>query len=163
MNIYCYNLESTIPKSNLIGLDGVEECTDAFKEFVAHLKIDFKQCTTIEEADVAFVPFQNFRIPTAKQPLSMAAAWEKITPMLRLLDQVPHFTLFTYVLYQQDLHCIPSKVRVVAFESEVTTRSGDPRRVDNEVDRFCLAKQIRPFLMRAGWLGRTVRIHMFLG
>ncbi len=104
-----------------------EECTTVQDLFLSELKLC--SCDSIDDADIAFFPlmlgsaFQHQRSPhtvLSSRP-NLQYEWRtKWSKLIQKSDQVQHFVLLSYVLYNVNLSFIPSNFIILCNETEVT-------------------------------------------
>jgi hypothetical protein len=142
MKLYIYNLEEldSILKENVLNIPPE---MDLFNLFCFQLKNFYSIVSNIEEADIAFIPIDyvkliyvnNERIfkslpenlpikpPTFGSKYKKDIIdffWKNYIEKHIKNKQIPHFILYTYVLFEVDFDDIPENIYIISYEKDIT-------------------------------------------
>jgi hypothetical protein len=115
MKIFIYNIEYDDRK-----VLSFEECTETENFINLYLRNKHTIVNDINKADVAFIPVWNASLRYTHPSLHRTLWVESVIPQLHLNSNIPHFTTWCYVLYNENIDFIPSYIKVWAYEAEVT-------------------------------------------
>lgn len=114
MKLYTYKFKYDNRKVNKF-----EECVETERYLSMHLG-HWTSTDVLEEADVAFIPLWNASLRYTHPALHRTEWKRTVEPLLKLESGIPHFTIWAYVLWDEDFSYIPKQVAIWAFESEVS-------------------------------------------
>lgn len=142
MKVYIYNLEEldSILKENVLNIPPE---MDLFNLFYFQLKNFYSIVSNIEEADVAFIPIdyvkliyvnnkQIFKSLPKNLPLKpppfgskykkdiIDFFWKTYVKKHIKNKPIPHFILYSYVLFEIDFDNIPENVYIISYEKNIT-------------------------------------------
>ena len=96
-----------------------EECVRT-EELIAQHLATWPTTDTLEDADIAFVPMWNASLLHTHPALHKTAWNSTVKPLLRLDLDIPHFTVWAYALFHEDLSYISKHIAIWAFESQMS-------------------------------------------
>jgi hypothetical protein len=142
MKLYIYNLEEldSILKENVLN---VPPEMNLFNLFCFQLKNFYSIVSNIEEADIAFIPIdyvkliyvnneQIFKSLPENLPIKPPTFgskykkdfidffWKGYIKKHIKNKPIPHFILYTYVLFEVDFDDIPENVYIISYEKDIT-------------------------------------------
>ncbi len=145
---YRYGPEAPLP--------GFEECTAAETAFREQIE-RFYQASSLDNADIAFIPvraaslFYSFGCDQRKFEKYVTENYLNHIAPRHTRRKIPHFLIFSYVLVGVDFSFIPSDIKILAYESEVTELNSAQLRDNGCGDRVITIPYIlgdQPFFSR---------------
>ena len=126
VNIFIYDLpelDSICPKIKLSAE------MDLFDLFLNQIKNNYNLVSNIEKSDIAFIPINFVKIiyyyenpPTfgIKYKADIIDFYWKLIENKIVKNNIPHFILYSYVLFELDFSNIPSNIYILSYEKKVT-------------------------------------------
>jgi hypothetical protein len=114
MKVYTYQFRYDDRK-----VGSFEECVET-EAYISRELGAWTSTDVLEEADIAFIPLWNASLRYT-HPSLHKNEWDRtVKPLLKLDSGIPHFTIWAYVLWNEDLSYIPEQVTIWAYESEMS-------------------------------------------
>ena len=126
-NIFIYDLPEI---DNICAKLDLPPEMNLFNSFLNEIKNNYNVVSNIEEADLSFIPIDFVKIIYAYKNLPTFGVsykfdlieyfWKLIENKLYKNTTVPHFILYSYVLFEIDFSSIPENIYIVSYEHKVT-------------------------------------------